>query len=167
MNELSFNQFLHLFYSCMLFHRKNISGLFVGRTGGATVLSGSIAGLEGVSQLALRRATSIRKTFTTGMAAVKKRSMCIQIKLQVDALVDTVKRSRVHFVHCLLPKEEALNGEPRLHGESVDNGLMQLDVVMLRAQLRGSKLLDALRIYRQGTINARMSNFNKNCKHRY
>ncbi|KAG7281407.1 hypothetical protein CRUP_029856, partial [Coryphaenoides rupestris] len=63
--------------------KKSISGLFMGRAGGATVLSGSIAGLEGGSQLALRRATSMRKTFTTGMAAVKKRSLCIQIKLQV------------------------------------------------------------------------------------
>lgn len=47
------------------------------------MLSGSIAGLEGGSQLALRRATSMRKTFTTGVAAVKKKSLCIQIKLQV------------------------------------------------------------------------------------
>ncbi|XP_053095885.1 unconventional myosin-XVIIIa isoform X11 [Pangasianodon hypophthalmus] len=130
--------------------KKNISGLFMGRSGGATVLSGSIAGLEGGSQLALRRATSMRKTFTTGMAAVKKKSLCIQIKLQVDALIDTVRRSRVHFVHCLLPKAEAQSGELRVHGESSDTGLMQLDVVLLRAQLRGSKLLDALRIYRQG-----------------
>lgn len=29
-------------------------------------------------------------------------------------------------------------------------GLMQLDVPLLRAQLRGSRLLDALRMYRQG-----------------
>ncbi|XP_035390114.1 unconventional myosin-XVIIIa isoform X4 [Electrophorus electricus] len=141
--------------------KKSISGLFVGRVGGATVLSGSIAGLEGGSQLAVRRATSMRKTFTTGMAAVKKRSQCIQIKLQVDALIDTVRRSRVHFVHCLLPKSEAAGTEPRMmggaspreadaHGESCDAGLMQLDVGLLRAQLRGSKLLDALRIYRQG-----------------
>ncbi|XP_066519872.1 unconventional myosin-XVIIIa [Hoplias malabaricus] len=143
--------------------KKNISGLFMGRSGGATVLSGSIAGLEGGSQLALRRATSMRKTFTTGVAAVKKKSLCIQIKLQVDALIDTVRRSRVHFVHCLMPKSEALSGEPKLlgapsprsgdseaHGESCEAGLMQLDVVLLRAQLRGSKLLDALRIYRQG-----------------
>lgn len=50
------------------------------------MLSGSIAGLEGGSQLALRRATSMRKTFTTGMAAVKKKSLCIQIKLQVVSL---------------------------------------------------------------------------------
>ncbi|MEQ2237150.1 Unconventional myosin-XVIIIa, partial [Ilyodon furcidens] len=63
--------------------KKNISGLFLSRSSGATVLSGSIAGLEGSSQLALRRATSMRKTFTTGVAAVKKRSHCIQVKLQV------------------------------------------------------------------------------------
>lgn len=63
--------------------RKNISALFMGRASGATVLSGSIAGLEGSSQLALRRATSMRKTFTTGVAAVKKKSLCIQVKLQV------------------------------------------------------------------------------------
>ncbi|TKS81517.1 Unconventional myosin-XVIIIa [Collichthys lucidus] len=133
--------------------KKNISGLFMGRASGATVLSGSIAGLEGSSQLALRRATSMRKTFTTGVAAVKKKSLCIQVKLQVDALIDMVRRSRVHFVHCLLPKAEAVGGggEPRVtHGESADSGLMTLDVGLLRAQLRGSKLLDALRIYRQG-----------------
>ncbi|KAM4590088.1 unconventional myosin-XVIIIa isoform 5-T5 [Fundulus diaphanus] len=132
--------------------KKNISGLFLGRSSGATVLSGSIAGLEGSSQLALRRATSMRKTFTTGVAAVKKRSHCIQVKLQVDALIDMVRRSKVHFVHCLLPKAEAFGGgDPRVpHGESSDSGLMTLDVGLLRAQLRGSKLLDALRIYRQG-----------------
>lgn len=66
--------------------KKIISNLFLGRAGSATVLSGSIAGLEGGSQLALRRATSMRKTFTTGMAAVKKKSLCIQIKLQVVSL---------------------------------------------------------------------------------
>ncbi|XP_077466716.1 myosin-XVIIIa isoform X2 [Stigmatopora argus] len=133
--------------------KKNISGLFMGRASGATVLSGSIAGLEGSSQLALRRATSMRKTFTTGVAAVKKKSLCIQVKLQVDALIDMVRRSKVHFVHCLLPKAETVGGgsESRVtHGESADSGLMTLDVGLLRAQLRGSKLLDALRIYRQG-----------------
>ncbi|XP_013121636.2 unconventional myosin-XVIIIa isoform X6 [Oreochromis niloticus] len=132
--------------------KKNISALFMGRASGATVLSGSIAGLEGSSQLALRRATSMRKTFTTGVAAVKKKSLCIQVKLQVDALIDMVRRSKVHFVHCLLPKVEAVGGgDYRMaHGESPDSGLMTLDVSLLRAQLRGSKLLDALRIYRQG-----------------
>ncbi|XP_056140600.1 unconventional myosin-XVIIIa-like [Lampris incognitus] len=139
--------------------KKNISALFMSRGGGATLLSGSIAGLEGVSKLSLRRASSMRKTFTTGVAAIKKKSLCIQIKLQVDALLDLVRRSKVHFVHCILPKADALKalsgslfkgGEGEVQGESGDSGLMQLDAGLLRAQLRGSKLLDALRIYRQG-----------------
>nr|XP_009303854.2 unconventional myosin-XVIIIa isoform X3 [Danio rerio] len=129
--------------------KKSISGMFVGRSSSAAVLTGSIAGLEGVSQLAMRRATSMRKTFTTGMAAVKKKSLCLQIKLQVDALLDTIRRSKVHFVHCLLPRAEVLRaaGSP---DESCDPGLMQIDVALLRAQIHGFKLLDSLRIYRQG-----------------
>ncbi|XP_029303597.1 LOW QUALITY PROTEIN: unconventional myosin-XVIIIa-like [Cottoperca gobio] len=139
--------------------KKIISSLFMSRVAGATVLSGSVAGLEGVSQLSLRRATSMRKSFTTGVAAIKKKSLCIQIKLQVDALLDMVRRSRIHFVHCILPKADSLKalsgslfkaGECEAQGETGDPGLMQLDVALLRAQLRGSKLLDALRIYRQG-----------------
>uniref|UniRef100_A0A9J8D903 Myosin XVIIIAa n=1 Tax=Cyprinus carpio carpio TaxID=630221 RepID=A0A9J8D903_CYPCA len=129
--------------------KKSISGMFVGRSSSAAVLTGSIAGLEGVSQLAMRRATSMRKTFTTGMATVKKKSLCLQIKLQVDALLDIVRRSRVHFVHCLLPRAEVLRatGSPE---ESCDPGLMQMDVALLRAQIHGFKLLDSLSIYRQG-----------------
>ncbi|XP_053748960.1 unconventional myosin-XVIIIa isoform X2 [Panthera pardus] len=145
--------------------KKIISNLFLGRASSATVLSGSIAGLEGGSQLALRRATSMRKTFTTGMAAVKKKSLCIQIKLQVDALIDTIKKSKLHFVHCFLPVAEGWAGEPRSassrrvsssseldlpSGDHCEAGLLQLDVPLLRAQLRGSRLLDAMRMYRQG-----------------
>ncbi|XP_019595008.2 unconventional myosin-XVIIIa isoform X16 [Rhinolophus sinicus] len=145
--------------------KKIISNLFVGRAGSATVLSGSIAGLEGGSQLALRRAASMRKTFTTGMAAVKKKSLCIQVKLQVDALIDTIKKSKLHFVHCFLPVAEGWAGESRSascrrvsssseldlpSGDHCEAGLLQLDVPLLRAQLRGSRLLDAMRMYRQG-----------------
>lgn len=73
--------------------------------------------------------------------------------LPQDALIDMLRRSRVHFVHCLLPRAEVVGGagEPRGGpGESLESGLMTLDVGLLRAQLRGSKLLDALRIHRQG-----------------
>ncbi|NWI52741.1 MY18A protein, partial [Calyptomena viridis] len=143
--------------------KKVISSLFAGRGGSALVLSGSVAGLEGGSQLALRRATSMRKTFTTGVAAVKKKSLCIQIKLQVDALIDSIKKSKLHFVHCFLPKAAGGGRDPQallcrrvsgseleLPAEHCEAGLMQLDVPLLRAQLRGSRLLDALRMYRQG-----------------
>ncbi len=73
----------------------------------------------------------------------------VYFSVDQDALLDTVRRSRVHFVHCLLPRAEVLRaaGSPE---ESCDPGLMQIDVALLRAQIRGFKLLDSLRIYRQG-----------------
>uniref|UniRef100_A0A672YNX1 Myosin XVIIIAb n=1 Tax=Sphaeramia orbicularis TaxID=375764 RepID=A0A672YNX1_9TELE len=104
-----------------------------------------------------------KKTTAQKLSTVKKRQQPQKLstvrkrqqpqKLSTDALIDMVRRSRVHFVHCLLPKAEAVGGaaEPRVtHGESPDSGLMTLDVGLLRAQLRGAKILDALRIYRQG-----------------
>uniref|UniRef100_A0AAQ5XXJ2 Myosin XVIIIAa n=1 Tax=Amphiprion ocellaris TaxID=80972 RepID=A0AAQ5XXJ2_AMPOC len=87
-----------------------------------------------------------------------RESLTLPCVLQ-DALLDMVRRSRIQFVHCILPKADALKalsgslfkgGECEAQGESGDPGLMQLDVALLRAQIRGSKLLDALRIYRQG-----------------
>lgn len=80
-----------------------------------------------------------------------------------DALIDSIKKSKLHFVHCFLPKAAGSGGDPRalpcrrvsgseleLPAEHCEAGLMQLDVPLLRAQLRGSRLLDALRMYRQG-----------------
>lgn len=79
-----------------------------------------------------------------------------------DALIDSIKKSKLHFVHCFLPKAGS-GGDPQavpcrrvsgseleLPAEHCEAGLMQLDVPLLRAQLRGSRLLDALRMYRQG-----------------
>lgn len=82
-----------------------------------------------------------------------------------DALIDTIKKSKLHFVHCFLPVAEGWAGEPRSAssrrvsssseldlppGEHCDAGLLPLDVPLLRTQLRGSRLLDAMRMYRQG-----------------
>lgn len=66
----------------------------------------------------------------------------------------------MHYVHCFLPFPDAATkgrdskatraGEPETQGESCEPGLMQPDVPLLRAQVRGSRLLDTLRIHRQG-----------------
>ncbi|KFP01868.1 Unconventional myosin-XVIIIa, partial [Calypte anna] len=138
--------------------KKVISSLFAGRGGSALVLSGSVAGLEGGSQLALRRATSMRKTWSPLPVTAHPSFPCLQ-----DALIDSIKKSKLHFVHCFLPKAAGGGGDPRalpcrrvsgseleLPTEHCEAGLMQLDVALLRAQLRGSRLLDALRMYRQG-----------------
>ncbi|KAG6933019.1 myosin XVIIIB [Chelydra serpentina] len=113
----------------------------------------SVAGLEGNSQQALQRTGCVRKTFTSSFAAVKKKSVCAQIKLQMDALTNLVKRSQIHFVHCLVPRVGADGAEgkpshPCVTGE-VD---LTLDVPTLRVQLSGAQLLDALRLFRIGYV---------------
>ncbi|XP_054029256.1 unconventional myosin-XVIIIb [Dryobates pubescens] len=108
----------------------------------------AVAGLEGRSQAALRRNACVRKTFASSFAAVRKRSVCAQLKLQADALTNLLRRSQLHFVHCLLPGPgmEGLGPPPPTPPDAAP----QLDVPTLRAQLEGTQLLDALRLHRIG-----------------
>nr|XP_009683079.1 PREDICTED: unconventional myosin-XVIIIb [Struthio camelus australis] len=108
----------------------------------------SVAGLEGYSQPVLQRIGCVRKTFTNSFAAVKRKSVCAQLKLQTDALTNLLKRSQLHFIHCLVPRAGAdgTGSQPPAPPE----GDLQLDVPVLRAQLAGAQLLDAVRLYRTG-----------------
>ncbi|XP_019394216.1 PREDICTED: unconventional myosin-XVIIIb [Crocodylus porosus] len=113
----------------------------------------SVAGLEGYSQQALQRIGCVRKTFASSFAVVKRKSVCAQIKLQMDALSNLVKRSQVHFIHCLVPRvgvdeADVTTSQPGVPGE----GDLALDVPTLRVQLCGAQLLDALRLYRIGYV---------------
>uniref|UniRef100_A0ACB8FZP5 Uncharacterized protein n=1 Tax=Sphaerodactylus townsendi TaxID=933632 RepID=A0ACB8FZP5_9SAUR len=110
----------------------------------------SVAGLDGSSQQTLQRVGSVRKTFTSSFAAVKKKSVCAQIKLQVDALANLVKRSQIHFVHCLIPRMEAGGIKEKPLQTSGVPGAAGWDVPAMRVQLSGGQILDALRIYRAG-----------------
>ncbi|XP_063029021.1 unconventional myosin-XVIIIb [Melospiza melodia melodia] len=108
----------------------------------------ALAGLEGRSQANLHRNACLRKTFSSSLAAVRKRSVCAQIKLQADALTNLLRRSQLHFVHCLLP---GVGGEgPVPRPPAPPDAAPQLDVVALRTQLEGTQLLDALRLHRVG-----------------
>lgn len=68
-------------------------------------MGGSVVGIEG--NQSLRRASSIRRTFTAGTAAIKRKSVCLQVKFTVDGLVETLRRTKVRFIHCLLPQHNA------------------------------------------------------------
>ena len=63
----------------------DVSALFGAfRSGGvATVVSGSVAGLDGSSSL--RRVASMRRTYTSaaGAAGIKRKSVCLQVKFQM------------------------------------------------------------------------------------
>ncbi|XP_071618902.1 unconventional myosin-XVIIIb isoform X2 [Heliangelus exortis] len=100
-----------------------------------------LAGLEGSSQAARHRNACLRRSFSTGLAAGRRRSVCAQLKLQADALTNLLWRSQLHFIHCLVPGPGA---------GGLDEASLELDVPTLRAQLEGTQLLDALRLHRIG-----------------
>ncbi|XP_045503326.1 unconventional myosin-XVIIIa isoform X2 [Colias croceus] len=88
----------------------------------------------------LRRASSIRRTLTSGTAGMKRRSTALQAKFVADGVVDTLRRcgaAGAHFVCCLLAHQ------PHDAGDDVN-------VPLLRSQFRGFQLLEAARLYKQG-----------------
>uniref|UniRef100_A0A8C4DC35 Myosin motor domain-containing protein n=1 Tax=Dicentrarchus labrax TaxID=13489 RepID=A0A8C4DC35_DICLA len=92
-----------------------------------------LGGLEGSSQRCLQRNGTIRKTFSGGMAAIRRHSQCIAVKLQ-DALVNLLRRARPVFLQCVIAKS--------------DGG--SFDVPALRVQLHSTQILSALQLHRTG-----------------
>ncbi|NWS07174.1 MY18B protein, partial [Motacilla alba] len=127
-----------------------VSMLAPGRTerAGASSSTNLECGALGAASRALHRNACLRKTFASSFAALRNRSVCAQIKLQADALTNLLRRSQLHFVHCLLP---GMGGEgPVPRPPAPPDAAPQLDVVALRTQLEGTQLLDALRLHRVG-----------------
>uniref|UniRef100_A0A336KMA4 CSON012468 protein n=1 Tax=Culicoides sonorensis TaxID=179676 RepID=A0A336KMA4_CULSO len=128
--------------------KADISHLFIGTLarGGNGIFFGSIAGVEGSQSL--RRVSSIRRSFTT--AGVKKNSVMLQVKFTVDGIIDTIRRTGTHFVHCFLLQHSAgsssLVSNKTFHQNSEDI----VNVPLLRSQLRGSQILEAARLHRLG-----------------
>nr|BAB30280.1 unnamed protein product [Mus musculus] len=117
----------------------------------------AVAGLEGTSQQALHRSRVVRRAFASSLAAVKRKAPCAQIKLQMDALISLLRRSRLHFIHCLVPttvESKAGQRTPSPSQPSGDQGVANeptaLDIPALRVQLAGSHILEALRLHRAG-----------------
>ncbi|KAG7231676.1 hypothetical protein INR49_010745 [Caranx melampygus] len=71
---------------------------------------------------------------SAGMAAVRRHSQCIAVKLQADALVNLIRRARPVFLQCVNAK--------------MDGG--GFDVPALRVQLHSTQILSALQLYRTG-----------------
>ncbi|XP_043283473.1 unconventional myosin-XVIIIa isoform X3 [Venturia canescens] len=128
--------------------REDISRLFVCARGAGVsgALSGSVPGIEGSQSL--RRASSIRRTFT----AIKRKNACLQVKFTVDGLVETLRRTRVKFVHCLLPQHTAgcTENKSLLSVKSNQSEDSIINVPLLRSQVRGSQIVDAVRLHKVG-----------------
>ncbi|KAJ8980816.1 hypothetical protein NQ317_000548 [Molorchus minor] len=135
--------------------KEEMSKLFVSTRGlGASSFSGSLVGIEGSQSL--RRASSIRRTFTVGTAAIKRKSICLQTKFTIDGLVETMRRTKLRFVQCILPQHNAglcetnaslLAVKTTSAGQAEDS---LINVPLLRSQIRGGQILDSVRLYKQG-----------------
>lgn len=64
--------------------RSEISDLFSATCRSSAAVMGSVVGLEGGASL--HRVSSVRRTFTSGGASAKRRSVCLQVKFQMVGL---------------------------------------------------------------------------------
>uniref|UniRef100_A0A8C1DR37 Myosin motor domain-containing protein n=1 Tax=Cyprinus carpio carpio TaxID=630221 RepID=A0A8C1DR37_CYPCA len=113
--------------------KTNSIALFSGRVSVPPLCRG-LGGVEGGSQRSLERCGTVRKTLSSGMAALRRHSQCIAVKLQQDALVNLIRRARPVFLQCLSVKTDGCG----------------FDVPALRVQLHSTHLLPALQLYRTG-----------------
>uniref|UniRef100_A0A673A9R8 Myosin motor domain-containing protein n=1 Tax=Sphaeramia orbicularis TaxID=375764 RepID=A0A673A9R8_9TELE len=102
-----------------------------------------LGGLEGSSQRCLQRNGTIRKTFSGGMAAIRRHSQCIAVKLQaVRIQVLSVHKVYLQF-NTFITK-----GNEKTNLAKSDSG--GFDVPALRVQLNSTQILSALQLYRTG-----------------
>uniref|UniRef100_T1J6E8 Myosin motor domain-containing protein n=1 Tax=Strigamia maritima TaxID=126957 RepID=T1J6E8_STRMM len=117
-----------------------------------TTISGSVVGIEGTSSL--RRASSLRCGYGASTAGIKRRSVCLQVKFQEDGIIETLRRARLHFVHCLLPQHSAglcdLKSSLLISNKVESSEDALINVPLMRSQLRGAQVLDSIRVYKQG-----------------
>ena len=135
-------------------NKSTLSDLFLTSRGPMTSLSGSVAGLEGSHSL--RRMSSMRRTFTSGQAGIKRNSVALQVKFQVDGLCEQLRRTKIHFVHCFLPQHGAglcdIKSKPKT---AIEEG--QMNVPLVRSQV--SQIIAKIIIYTYEFIFAKYSNF--------
>uniref|UniRef100_A0A182STC6 Myosin motor domain-containing protein n=1 Tax=Anopheles maculatus TaxID=74869 RepID=A0A182STC6_9DIPT len=148
--------------------KPEINGLFVGTLGGAmdSLAFGGGGSSQQLQQQSHRRMSSIRRTYT-GTGFPKRNSVIVQVKYTVDCLIDTLRRTGMHFVYCYLPQHNggtammatgtagvALEQQLQHQSSPADHsGSRQDDIInipLLRSQLRGSQMLDFARLYRLG-----------------
>ncbi|XP_049292191.1 unconventional myosin-XVIIIa isoform X1 [Anopheles funestus] len=145
--------------------KPEINGLFVGTLGGAmdSLAFGGGGSSQQLQQQSLRRMSSIRRTYT-GTGFPKRNSVIVQVKYTVDCLIDTLRRTGMHFVYCYLPQHNggtamATGGcvslEQQHQSATEISGTRQreddlINIPLVRSQLRGSQMLDFARLYRLG-----------------
>lgn len=113
--------------------KENISRLFVGTStrGVGSMFQGSIVGLDCAQNL--RRVSSIRRSFTTN--GVRRNSLMMQFKFTVDAIIDIIRRTGTHFIHCYLLQHNA--GTASIINQTSSSPMFEdiVNVPLLRSQV--------------------------------
>lgn len=82
----------------------------------------------------LRRFSSIKRSFSS--AGVKRNSVMLQLKFSVDGIIDTLRRTEKHFVHCFLLQHNAGSTSLGTSFENVSNSYDDLvNIPLLRSQV--------------------------------
>lgn len=83
----------------------------------------------------LRRFSSIKRSFSS--AGVKRNSVMLQLKFSVDGIIDTLRRTEKHFVHCFLLQHNAGSASIGTSFENVSNTYDDLvNIPLIRSQVR-------------------------------
>ncbi|KAG0412651.1 hypothetical protein HPB47_010194, partial [Ixodes persulcatus] len=123
-------------------HKEQLAQLF-GCSRGPLASAGSTLSLDAGASSSLRRTPSIRRA--QSVAAAKRRSLPLQVKYTTDGMLEVLRRTRLHFVHCLVPSMQPLEQGA---GGAADDA--HFDVPLVRSQLKGAQVLDAVRLRKQG-----------------
>ncbi|XP_029832887.3 unconventional myosin-XVIIIa isoform X1 [Ixodes scapularis] len=123
-------------------HKEQLAQLF-GCSRGPLASAGSTLSLDAGASSSLRRTPSIRRA--QSVAAAKRRSLPLQVKYTTDGMLEVLRRTRLHFVHCLVPSMQPLEQGT---GGAADDA--HFDVPLVRSQLKGAQVLDAVRLRKQG-----------------
>eukprot|EP00102_Acyrthosiphon_pisum_P008588 XP_003245431.2 PREDICTED: unconventional myosin-XVIIIa [Acyrthosiphon pisum] len=132
-------------------------------------LTSTLAIVDGTQSL--RRMSSIRRaTFgsLSTAATLKRKLTCVQIRFAVDGLVETLRRTGQHFIHCFIAQHEAgFTNRTDVAATRVFNSMYKfqsitlspnsnkpnpepVDIPLLRQQMRGADILPTIRFYKQG-----------------
>eukprot|EP00794_Sanderia_malayensis_P013873 gene13873-15321_t len=109
---------------------------------------------SGVLQVEIARTRSVKKRSSHGptIPAIKKNSACMLLKMQMDTVLETLRRTNCRFVHCFLSDADAgtPSSLPRSPGAQKTPPKTMLNVPLLRKQFRSSRVLQGIRMHRQG-----------------
>lgn len=87
----------------------------------------------------------------TALSSVRRNSVSMQLKTQMERILEILDRTTVHFVYCFLsePLDGCLN-PVKQSSKREKSSAPVFDVPFLRQQLKSAHLLESMRIRRQG-----------------